>query len=98
MRLQHTTQAASGLSIDTPDRVQAKTVIVEEVERLRWRIWNGKARNARISIDRIRCESRARPRRVRRPGDQPVGRLADSCVGVVGASEEAGGLGVANRT
>jgi len=25
-----------------------------EVERLRWRIWNGKAKNARISLDRIR--------------------------------------------
>jgi hypothetical protein len=54
MRLQHATQAASGLSTDEPGRVQAKAVIVEEVERLRWRIWNGKARNARISIDRIR--------------------------------------------
>jgi hypothetical protein len=29
-------------------------VIVDEVERLRWRIWNGKAKNARISIERIR--------------------------------------------
>ena len=29
-------------------------MIVEEVERLRWRIWNGKARNAKRSIDRIR--------------------------------------------
>src|SRR5258708_13114707 len=54
MRLQHATQAASGLSTDGPGRVQAKTVIVEEVERLRWRIWNGKAKNARRSIDRIR--------------------------------------------
>ena len=34
--------------------MQAKSAIVAEVERLRWRIWNGKARNARISIDRIR--------------------------------------------
>jgi transposase len=34
--------------------VAAKAVIVEEVERLRWRIWNGKARNAKRSIDRIR--------------------------------------------
>jgi hypothetical protein len=32
----------------------AKTVIVAEVERLRWRIWNGKAKNARRSIERIR--------------------------------------------
>jgi hypothetical protein len=34
--------------------MQAKTVIVEEVERLRWRIRNGKARNAKRSIDRVR--------------------------------------------
>ena len=43
MRLQHTKQAASGLSTDEPGRMQAKSVIVAEVERLRWR-----------SIDRIR--------------------------------------------
>jgi len=29
-------------------------VIVAEVERLHWRIWNGKAKDAHISIDRIR--------------------------------------------
>ena len=54
MRLQHTTQAASGLSTDNTDRVLAKTMIVAEVERLRWRIWNGKAKNAQRSIERIR--------------------------------------------
>jgi hypothetical protein len=54
MRIQHATQAACGLSADNPSRVQAKAMIVEEVERLRWRIWNGKARNAKRSIDRIR--------------------------------------------
>lgn len=54
MRLQHAKQAASGLSTDRPDRVQAKAVIVAEVERLRWRIWNGKAKNAWCSLDRIR--------------------------------------------
>jgi hypothetical protein len=54
MRLQHTTQAAGGLATDNPDRVQAKAVIVAEVERLRWRIWNGKAKNAQRSIGRIR--------------------------------------------
>jgi hypothetical protein len=47
MRLQHAKQAASGLSTDTPGRMQAKVVIVAEVERLHWRIWNGKAKNAR---------------------------------------------------
>jgi hypothetical protein len=54
MRLQHAKQAASGLSTDTPDRMQAKAVIVPEVERLHWRIWNGKARNARRTLDRVR--------------------------------------------
>ena len=54
MRLQHAKQAASELSTDQPDRVQAKAVIVAEAERLRWRIWNGKAKNARCSLDRIR--------------------------------------------
>jgi hypothetical protein len=29
--------------------VQAKAAIVEQVERLRWRTWNGKARNARLT-------------------------------------------------
>jgi hypothetical protein len=54
MRLQHAKQAASGLSTEVPPRVQAKTVIVEEVERLRWRIWNGRAKDARLTLDRIR--------------------------------------------
>ena len=53
MRLQHLKQVASGLSCDDPSRGTAKAVIVGEVERLRWRLWNGKATNARISIDRI---------------------------------------------
>ncbi len=34
--------------------MQAKTAIVAEVERLHWRIWNGKAKNARLTIERIR--------------------------------------------
>jgi hypothetical protein len=29
-------------------------VIVPEVERLHWRIWNGKARNARRTLERVR--------------------------------------------
>jgi hypothetical protein len=40
------------LSTDTADRVLAAAVIVAEVERLRWRIWNGKAKNAQRSINR----------------------------------------------
>ena len=31
----------------------AKAVVVEEVDRLKWRLWNGKAKDAQISIDRI---------------------------------------------
>jgi hypothetical protein len=42
------------LSTDRPDCIQAKTAIVAEVERLHWRIWNGKARNACITLERIR--------------------------------------------
>jgi hypothetical protein len=55
MRLQHLKQIASGLSADDPARVAAKAVIVAEVERLHWRLWNGKAKDAQISIDRIRA-------------------------------------------
>jgi hypothetical protein len=55
MRLQHLKQIAGALSADHPARVAAKAVIVAEVERLHWRIWNGKAKNARKSIDRIRA-------------------------------------------
>ena len=54
MGIQHATQAAGGLPADNPGRMQAKIVIVDEVERLRWRIWNGKAKNATRSIDRVR--------------------------------------------
>ena len=30
-------------------------MILTEVERLRWRIWNGKAKDAKVRIDRIRA-------------------------------------------
>jgi hypothetical protein len=55
MRLQHLKQTAGGLSADAPARLAAKAVIVEEVEQLHWRLWNGKAKDAQISIDRIRA-------------------------------------------
>src|SRR5882757_6444655 len=54
MRLEHLKQIAGALTTDNPARVAAKAVIVTEVERLHWRIWNGKAQNAWKSIDRIR--------------------------------------------
>lgn len=55
MRLQHLKQIADGLAAGDPARAAAKAVIVTEVDRLHWRIWNGKAKNARKSIDRIRA-------------------------------------------
>ncbi len=55
MRLQHLKQIASALSADDPARAEAKAVIIKEVERLHWRIWNGKAQDAQISTDRIRA-------------------------------------------
>jgi len=55
MRLQHLKQIADGLSADDPARGAAEAVIVKEVERLHWHIWNGKARDAQVSIDRIRA-------------------------------------------
>jgi hypothetical protein len=54
MRLQHLEQTAGALSTDTPARREAKAAIVTEVDRLRWRLWNGKARDAQVSIERIR--------------------------------------------
>jgi hypothetical protein len=55
MRLEHLKRIAGARTTGNPARVAAKVVIVTEVERLRWRIWNGKAKNARKSIIRIRA-------------------------------------------
>jgi hypothetical protein len=55
MRLQHAKLSAGGLADDTPGRAAAKDFIVAQVERLHWRIWNGKAKNAHVTIDRIRA-------------------------------------------
>ena len=46
---------AGGLPADDPERAAAKEAIAEEIERLRWRLWNGKATDAGISLDRIRA-------------------------------------------
>ncbi len=53
-RLQHAKQVAEGLPAEEPDQPQAKAEIVTEVERLRWRAWNGKAKDARITLKRLR--------------------------------------------
>ncbi len=55
MRLQHLKQIASALPANDPAQGEAKAVIATEVERLHWRIWNGKAKDAQVSIDRIRA-------------------------------------------
>jgi len=54
MRLQHAKLAASALPTDEPGRKEVKATIVAEVERLHWRIWNGKVKNAQRTFDRIR--------------------------------------------
>ena len=53
MRLNHLKQIADAISTTNAEQEKAKAAIVDEVERLRWRLWNGKATNARVSIDRI---------------------------------------------
>ena len=55
IRLQHLKQIASALPADNPAQAEAKAVIVEKVERLHWRIWNGKTWDAQVSIDRTRA-------------------------------------------
>ena len=52
---QHAEKTACNLPADTPEREHAKAVIVAEVERLRWRMWNGKAKDAKVSLERIRA-------------------------------------------
>ena len=52
MRLQHAGKTASNLPADTPEREHARAVIVAEV--LHWRIWNGKAKDAKVTLERIR--------------------------------------------
>jgi hypothetical protein len=54
MRLHHAEKTASTLPVDTPERENARAVIVAEVDRLHWRIWNGKAKDAKLTLERIR--------------------------------------------
>jgi hypothetical protein len=52
MRLQHAEKTASTLPADTPERENARAMILAEVDRLHWRIWNGK--DAKVTLERIR--------------------------------------------
>ena len=54
MRLQHAKQVAEALPAGHPHQQQAKAEIVIEVERLRWRTWHRKAKDARITLKRLR--------------------------------------------
>jgi hypothetical protein len=53
MRLQHAEKTAGTLPADTPERENARAAIVAEVNRLHWRIWNGKAKDAKVTLERI---------------------------------------------
>lgn len=53
MRLQHAEATAGILPTKTPEQERAKAEIVTEVDRLHWRIWNGKAKDAQITLERI---------------------------------------------
>ena len=55
MRLQHAEKTASTLPADTPEREHARAAIIAEVDRLHGRIWNGKAKDAQITLERIRA-------------------------------------------
>jgi hypothetical protein len=54
MRLQHAKQVAEALPVGDADQQQAKAEVVAEVERLRWRVWHDKARDARLTLKRLR--------------------------------------------
>src|SRR5690349_71661 len=54
MRLEHAGKTAGSLPSETPEQERAKAVIIKEVDRLHWRVWNGKASDARITLERIR--------------------------------------------
>jgi hypothetical protein len=53
MRLHHAATTADSLPADTREREHARAVIVAEVDRLHWRIWNGKAKDAKVTLQRI---------------------------------------------
>ena len=55
MRLQHAEKTASTLPADTPEREHARAAIIAEVDRLHGWIWNGKAKDAQVTIERIRA-------------------------------------------
>ena len=59
-------KASGGSLADGPDQQQAKAGIVTKVERLRWRTWHGKAKNARTTLKQLRTLLPALEREPRR--------------------------------
>ena len=55
MRLQHAEKTASTLPADTAEREHARAAIIAEVDRLHGWIWNGKAKDAQITLEHIRA-------------------------------------------
>ena len=53
-RLQHIRQSALGLKTSVPDLPKVTEQIINEVERLRWRLWNGKPNAVKRAIEAIR--------------------------------------------
>ncbi|UEM24435.1 hypothetical protein JL100_032985 (plasmid) [Skermanella mucosa] len=66
MRLRHAETTADSLTADALERERAKAVIVAEVDRLRWRIWNGRAKDAKVTLERIRSVNQRRRHLFRR--------------------------------
>ena len=54
MRLQHAKKRRAACRPTSRSGRQARAVIVAEVDRLHWRIWNGKAKDAQVTLERIR--------------------------------------------
>jgi hypothetical protein len=54
MRLPHAEPTANSLPADIPEREHTRAAIVAEVDRLHWRIWNGKANDFKLTLERIR--------------------------------------------
>jgi hypothetical protein len=54
MQLQHVGKTAGTLLADTPERENARAMILAEVDRLHWRIWSGKAKDAKLTLEHIR--------------------------------------------
>ncbi len=68
-RLQHVRQAAAGLTTSVPDLPEVTAKIIDEVERLRWRLWHGKPNAVSEALAKIRplIKTRRRPSKQRRP-------------------------------